>query len=242
MDLGLEGRTAIVCGASSGLGLAAAESLAREGANVAMLARHRKALEEQAERIGGLAVRGDVRNLEDLTRLVDTTVEAFGGIDIVLNNSGGPPPGTAAELDDEAIEEAVELLLLSVVRLARLSLPHLERSDQGRIVNIASYAVRQPVDEMVLSNAVRAGVIGWAKTLARELAPKGITVNSVAPGLIDTPRIAQLGHQDTSGVPLGRLGRPEEVGDVICFLASARASYITGAVIPVDGGATRSLL
>jgi 3-oxoacyl-[acyl-carrier protein] reductase len=242
MDLGLEGRTAIVCGASSGLGLAAAESLAREGANVAMLARHRKALEEQAERIGGLAVRGDVRNLEDLTRLVDTTVEAFGGIDIVLNNSGGPPPGTAAELDDEAIEEAVELLLLSVVRLTRLSLPHLERSDQGRIVNIASYAVRQPVDEMVLSNAIRAGVIGWAKTLARELAPKGITVNSVAPGLIDTPRIAQLGHQDTSGVPLGRLGRPEEVGDVICFLASARASYITGAVIPVDGGATRSLL
>jgi 3-oxoacyl-[acyl-carrier protein] reductase len=242
MDLGLEGRTAIVCGASSGLGLAAAESLAREGANVAMLARHRKALEEQAERIGGLAVRGDVRNLEDLTRLVDTTVEAFGGIDIVLNNSGGPPPGTAAELDDEAIEEAVELLLLSVVRLTRLSLPHLERSDQGRIVNIASYAVRQPVDEMVLSNAIRAGVIGWAKTLARELAPTGITVNSVAPGLIDTPRIAQLGHQDTSGVPLGRLGRPEEVGDVICFLASARASYITGAVIPVDGGATRSLL
>lgn len=242
MNFGLEGRTAIVCGASSGLGLAAAESLAGEGANVAIFARHRKALEQQAERFGALAVRGDVRNLEDVTRLVDTTVEAFGEIDIVVNNSGGPPPGTAIELTDEEVEEAVELLLLSVVRLTRLSLPHLERSSQGRIVNIASYAVRQPVDEMVLSNAIRAGVIGWAKTLARELAPRGITVNSIAPGLIDTPRIAQLGHQDTTGVPLGRLGRPEEVGDVICFLASARASYITGAVIPVDGGATRSLL
>jgi 3-oxoacyl-[acyl-carrier protein] reductase len=242
MNLGLEGRTAIVCGASSGLGLAAAESLAREGANVAMLARHRKALEEQAGRIGGLAVRGDVRNLEDLTRLVSTTVEAFGGIDIVVNNGGGPPPGKAVDLDDEAVEDAVGLLLLSAIRLTRLCLPYLERSGHGRVINNASYAVRQPVDDMVLSNAIRLGVIGWAKTLSRELGPKGITVNSIAPGLIDTPRIAQLGHHDTSAVPLGRLGRPEEVGDVICFLASTRASYITGAVIPVDGGATRSPL
>ena len=242
MNLGLEGRTAIVCGASSGLGLAAAASLAQEGANVTMFARHRKKLEEQAERVGGLAVRGDVRNLEDLTRLVDTTVEAFGGVDIVVNNSGGPPPGTAVELADEAVEEAVTLLLLSAIRLTRLCLPYLERSGHGRVVNIESYAVRQPVDGMVLSNAIRSGVIGWAKSISRELAPKGITVNSIAPGLIDTPRIQQLGHQDVSGVPLGRLGRPEEVGDVICFLASARASYITGAVIPVDGGATRQLL
>jgi 3-oxoacyl-[acyl-carrier protein] reductase len=242
VELGLKGRTAIVCGASSRLGLASAESLAREGANVAMLARHRKALEEQAERIGGLAVRGDVRNLEDLTRLVDTTVEAFGGIDVVVNNSGGPPPGTATDLTDEAIEEAVELLLLSAVRLSRLALPHLERSDQGRIINIESNTVRQPQDSMVLSNAVRAGVMGWAKTLSQELAPKGITVNSIAPGRIDTPRVEQLGHTDPSGIPAGRLGRPEEVGDTVCFLASARASYITGAVIPVDGGLTRFLL
>jgi 3-oxoacyl-[acyl-carrier protein] reductase len=242
VELGLKGRTAIVCGASSGLGLASAESLAREGANVAMFARHRKALEEQAERIGGLAVRGDVRNLEDLTRLVDMTVEAFGGIDIVVNNSGGPPPGTATDLTDEAIEEAVELLLLSAVRLSRLALPHLERSDQGRIINIESNTVRQPQDSMVLSNAVRAGVMGWAKTLSQELAPKGITVNSIAPGRIDTPRVEQLGHTDPSGIPAGRLGRPEEVGDTVCFLASARASYITGAVIPVDGGLTRFLL
>ena len=242
MNLELEGRTAIVCGASSGLGLATAESLAREGANVAMFARHRKALEEQADRIGGLAVRGDVRNLEDLTRLVETTVEAFGGVDIVVNNSGGPPPGTAVELTDELVEEAVELLLLSAIRLTRLALPHLERSGQGRIVNIESNTVRQPVDDLVLSNVVRAGVIGWAKSLSRELAPKGITVNSIAPGRIDTPRIRQLGHTDPAGIPMGRVGRPEEIGDIVGFLASARASYITGAVIPVDGGLTRFLL
>ena len=242
MNLGLEGRTAIVCGASSGLGLASAESLAREGANVAMLARRRKALKLEAERIGGLAVRGDVRSLEDLARLVDTTVEAFGGVDIVVNNSGGPPPGGALDLTDERVEEAVELLLLSTIRLTRLSLPYLERSDQGRIINIESNTVRQPVDDLVLSNTIRAGVIGWAKSLSRELAPQGITVNSIAPGRIDTPRVAQLGHTDPSEIPMERLGRPEEIGDVVCFLASARASYITGAVVPVDGGLTRFLL
>ena len=148
----------------------------------------------------------------------------------------------AVELTDELVEEAIELLLLSAIRLTRLSLPHLERSDQGRIVNIESNTVRQPQDGMVLSNTVRAGVTGWAKTLSHELAPKGITVNTIAPGRIDTPRIEQLGHTDPSGIPAGRLGRPEEVGDTVCFLASARASYITGAVIPVDGGLTRSLL
>jgi len=242
VDLGLQGRTAIVCGASSGLGLASAESLTREGANVAMFARHAEALEREAARIGGLSVCGDVRNLEDLTRLVDTTVEGFGGIDIVVNNSGGPPPGTAVELNDELVEEAVELLLLSAIRVTRLALPYIERSGRGRIVNIASHAVRQPVDGVVLSNVVRSGVVAWAKTLSRELAPRGITVNSVAPGLIDTRRIRQLGHQDPSAVPVGRIGRPEEVGDVVCFLGSDRASYITGALVPVDGGLSRPLL
>jgi len=242
VNLGLDGRTAIVCGASSGLGLASAESLAAEGANVVMFARGRESLEREAERIGGLAVRGDVRNAADLARLVERGVEAFGGVDIVVNNSGGPPPGTAVDVSDEDIEEAVELLLLSAIRLTRFALPHLERSDQGRIVNIESNTVRQPVDDLVLSNIVRAGVVGWAKSLSRELAPKGITVNTIAPGRIDTPRIAQLGHQDPSGIPLGRVGRPQEVGDVVCFLASGQASYITGAVVPVDGGLTRSLL
>jgi 3-oxoacyl-[acyl-carrier protein] reductase len=242
VNFGLEGKTAIVCGASSGIGLAVAESLADEGANVAMFARGREGLEREAERIGGLAVRGDVRSAADLVRLVERTVEAFGGIDVLVNNSGGPPPGTALELTDEAVEEAVDLLLVSAVRLTNLCLPYLERSGRGRIVNITSSTVRQPVDDLALSNVVRPGVIGWAKTLAREVAPKGITVNSIAPGRIDTPRIAQLGHQDTSGIPLGRVGRPREIGDIVCFLASEQASYVTGAVLPVDGGMTRSLL
>ena len=242
MNLRLEGRTAIVCGASSGIGLAIAELLAEEGSNVAMFARGREALEREAERIGGLAVRGDVRNPADLSRLIELTVQAFGGIDILVNNSGGPPPGTALELTDEAVEDAVELLLVSVVRLTNLCLPYLARSGQGRIVNITSSTVRQPVDDLALSNVVRPGVIGWAKTLSRELAPKGITVNSIAPGRIDTPRIAQLGHQDASGIPIGRVGRPPELAAVACFLASEPASYVTGAVIPVDGGLTRSLL
>src|SRR5918911_3440817 len=154
MDLGLKGRTAIVCGASSGMGLATAESLAREGANVAMFARRRDVLGREAERIGALAVRGDVTNPADLRRLVDRTLEAFGGIDILVNNSGGPPRGPAVEMDDEAVESAVELLLLSVVRLTTLCLPHLERSGRGRVINIESSTVREPIENLVLSNAV----------------------------------------------------------------------------------------
>ena len=187
MELGLEGRTAIVCGASSGIGLAIAESLAAEGANVAMFARRRDLLEQEAERLGALAVRGDVTNPADLQRLVDRTLKAFGGIDILVNNSGGPPRTPAIGADGRAVEEAVELLLLSAIRLTSLCLPHLERSGRGRMINIESSSVREPIDSLALSNAVRPGVIGWAKTLAREVGPKKITVNSIAPGRIDTP-------------------------------------------------------
>jgi 3-oxoacyl-[acyl-carrier protein] reductase len=246
MDLGLNGRTAIVCGSSEGIGLAIAEALSEEGANVAMFARRREVLEREAERLGALAVRGDVTIPADLERLVSTTVEAFGGVDIVVNNSGGPPRTAAVDLDEEQIESAVQLLLVSAVRLTGLCLPYLERSGHGRIVTITSSTVREPVDNLVLSNAVRPGVVGWAKTLSRELGPKGITVNCVAPGRVDTERLKDVypdgpTEADLAAIPLRRLGRPRELGDVVCFLCSDRASYVNGTTMVVDGGLIRSL-
>lgn len=246
MDLGLSGRTAIVCGASSGMGLGISEALRDEGANVAMFARRKELLEREAERIGGLAVVGDVTSADDLERLVETTVAAFGGIDILVNNSGGPPRATAGDLDAEQVEAAVELLLVSVVRLTGLCLPYLERSGRGRVVNITSSTVREPIDSLALSNVVRPGVIGWAKSLARDVGPKGITVNSIAPGSIDTERIRELhpdgpSQEDLDVIPLRRLGTPREIGDVVAFLCSERASYVSGAVVWVDGAASRSL-
>ena len=247
MDLALRGRTAIVCGASAGMGLAIAEAFVEEGANVAMFARRRDVLEREADRLGALPVRGDVTTPRDLERLVEKTLEAFGGVDVLINNSGGPPRGAALGLGPEAYESAVELLLLSVIRLTNLCLPHIEAGGHGRIVNITSSTVREPTDNLVLSNAVRPAVIGWAKTLARELGPKGITVNSIAPGRIDTERIREVypdgpTEDDLKTIPLRRLGAPREIADVVCFLASDRASYVTGTVIPVDGGLTRGLL
>ena len=242
MDLGLRGKTAIVCGASSGMGLAVAEALAAEGANVAMFARRRDVLEREADRIGALAIRGDLTVPKDLAKLVEQTLGAFGGIDVLVNNGGGPPAGPAAGVADNAVEEAVELLLLSVIRLTNLCLPHLETSGRGRIVNIESSSVRAPIDNLALSNALRPGVVGWMKTLAREVAPKGITVNTIAPGQIDTDRLRSLGGGNPGVVPMGRLGDAAEIASVACFLASDRAAYVTGAVIPVDGGLTRNLL
>jgi 3-oxoacyl-[acyl-carrier protein] reductase len=247
MDLGLTGRTAIVCGASAGIGLGIAEALAAEGANVAMFARRRDVLQREAERLGALAVRGDVTNPADLKRLVDRTLEAFGGIDILVNNSGGPPRTPAIGLTDEQVEDAVELLLLSAIRLTALCLPQLERSGRGRVINIESSSVREPIENLALSNAVRPGVIGWAKSLAREVGPKKITVNSIAPGRIETARQAEAlagksRAEHLEAIPLRRFGQPAEVAEVVAFLASDAASYVTGAVIPVDGGLTRSLL
>jgi 3-oxoacyl-[acyl-carrier protein] reductase len=247
MDLGLTGRTAIVCGASEGMGLAIAESLVAEGVNVAMFARRRELLEREGERLGALAVRGDVRNPADLKRLVDRTLEAFGGIDILVNNSGGPPRTPALGLTDEQVEDAVELLLLSAIRLTELCLPQLERSGRGRVINIESSSVREPIENLALSNAVRPGVIGWAKTVGREVGPRKITVNTIAPGRIETARLAEAFHgqgraEEMEKIPLRRFGQAREVADVVCFLASDAASYVTCAVIPVDGGLTRSLL
>ena len=247
MDLELKGRTAIVCGASSGIGLAIAEALAEEGANVAMFARRRDVLEREADRLGALAVRGDVTVPGDLGRVVERTIEAFGGIDAVVHNSGGPPRTSALEMDEEKIEATVQLLLVSAVRLTALCLPYLERSGHGRIITVTSSTVKEPVDNLALSNAVRPGVVGWSKTLARELGPKGITVNCIAPGRIDTDRIREVypdgpTEADLASIPLRRLGTPREVGDLVAFLCSDRGAYVSGATIAVDGGLIRSLL
>ena len=247
MDLGLQGRTAVVCGGSAGIGLGIAEALADEGANVVLFARRRDVLEHEAERIGALAVAGDVTVAGDLERLVESAVDRFGGIDILVNNSGGPPRTPARGLDEEQVLAAARLLLVSVVRLTGLCLPHLEKSPAGRIVNVTSSTVREPVENLALSNAVRPGVIGWAKTMARELGPGGITVNSIAPGRIDTARIREVypegpSEADLATIPLRRLGTPREIGDVVAFLCSARASYVTGTVVAVDGGLVRGLL
>jgi len=246
MDLGLSGTTAIVCGASSGMGLGIAESLRDEGANVVMFARRAELLEREAQRIGGLAVAGDVTREGDLERLVKTAVDAYGGIDILVNNSGGPPRARASELGTEDVEAAVQLLLISVVRLTGLCLPYLERSGRGRIVNITSSTVREPIDSLALSNVARPSVIGWAKSLARDVGSKGITVNSIAPGSIDTERIRELhpegpSQDDLDAIPAGRLGRPREIGDVVAFLCSQQASYVSGTVLFVDAAASRSL-
>jgi 3-oxoacyl-[acyl-carrier protein] reductase len=247
MNLGLSGRTAIVCGASAGMGLAVAEAFAAEGMNVAMFARRRKVLQTEAERLGALAVQGDITNPQDCERLVQQAVEAFGGVDVLLNNSGGPPRGPALEVDDESLESAVALLLLSAVRLTNLCLPYLRKSPAGRVINIESSTVREPTDNLALSNAVRPGVVGWAKTLAREVGPEGITINTIAPGRIDTERIAEVypdgpTEEDLRAIPLRRLGRADEIASVVTFLASDAGSYVTGTVIAVDGGLTRGLL
>ena len=248
MQLGLKGRTAIVCGASSGIGLAIAESLSKEGANVAMFARRRRLVEREAERLGGLAVVGDLTNPAHLKRLVDQTLKAFGGVDILVNNGGGPPRGSAVDVDDESLEDAVALLLLSAIRLTKLCLPHLEQSGHGRVITITSSSVKEPIGNLALSNALRPGIVGWMKTLAREVGPSGITVNSIAPGRIETDRLKDVyGDEGPSEsylaeIALRRVGQPKEIGDVVAFLASDRAAYVTGSVVAVDGGLTRGLL
>ena len=246
MDLGLKGRTALVCGASSGLGLASAEALAAEGANVTMFARRRDELQRQADRIGALAVRGDVTLPQDTDRAVAKTLEAFSSLDILVWNSGGPPPGRGTEVTPDAVEQAVELMVQPLVRLVQAALPHLVRSDGGRVIAITSLAGKEPTAHLALSNMLRPAVTGLLKTLADELGPQGITVNCVAPGRIATARLEQLypggpTPQQLEEIPLRRWGEPREFGDVVCFVASDRGRYISGQTLVVDGGLQRSL-
>jgi 3-oxoacyl-[acyl-carrier protein] reductase len=246
VDLGLKGRTALVFGASSGLGLASAEALAGEGANVTMFARRRDELERQADRIGALAVRGDVTLPQDLERAVAMTIEAFKGLDILVWNHGGPPPGGPIDVTPDTVEQAVELMIQPLVRLVPLVLPHLEQSEGGRVIAITSLAAKEPTKHLALSNMFRPSIHGYLKSLADEVGPKGITVNCVAPGRIATARLEQLypdgpTEEAVAQIPLRRWGEPREFGEVVCFVASERARYVSGQTIVVDGGLQRAL-
>lgn len=247
MDLALARRSAIVCGASAGMGLAIAEALADEGVRLVMFADEEDELQNAAEKLGAVAVSGDLRRTADLERLVATAVEAHGGIDILVHNGGGPAPGTAEEIEDPALVDAIDLLLLPVVRLTRLCLPYLERSGYGRIVTVASSSVREPIEGLALSNVVRPAVVGYLKTLVREVGRRSITVNALAPGRIETRTFAEFyegrsREADLAEIPLGRFGMPREVGDLVAFLCSDRGAYVNGALIPIDGGLSRCFL
>ena len=262
MDLGLEGRVAVVAASSKGLGRASALALAREGARVTICARTEADLETAAEQIRRetdaevLAVAADLNEAEGVSSVVAATVERFGGVDILVNNSGGPARGKFGELTDEDWRQGFEAVTMSFVRFVREVLPHMREKGWGRIIGIQSSSVKQPVEYIDLSNGIRPGIAGLMKAMMPDLARDGITINLVLPGMFLTARIhpgladgseqieevvAELAPLAAT-IPLGRLGNPIELGDLVAFLASERASYITGAVYQVDGGSIKSNL
>jgi 3-oxoacyl-[acyl-carrier protein] reductase len=254
MELELQNCVALVAASSSGLGRACASALAAEGARVVVssrnLARAQRAADEIAGRYGAqtAAFACDLTQPDQPARLVQQCVQHFGGLDVLVTNAGGPPAGSFTDTADDAWEGAVQLTLLSVVRLVRAALPHLRASGRGRIINLSSTSVKEPIDNLLLSNSIRPAVIGLARTLARELAPLGITVNNICPGRIRTQRLLELyGSEEAVAqaarqVPAGRLGEPEDFSPIVAFLAGKPASYITGQTICVDGGLTRTLM
>ena len=250
LDLRIEGRRAAVAAGSAGLGLASARALAAAGVRVALCGRDAERAEAAANGIradGGEAVglAADVSTTEGATAFVDEAIAALGGVDILVANAGGPPPGTFASTDLDAYLPALRLNLLSTVAMCTAAVPAMAERGWGRVVAITSMSVRQPIPDLILSNTARAGATGFLKTLALEVAPQGVTVNSVQPGLHATDRLVQLHGGDPSGaagaVPMGKLGDPADFGAVVAFLCSEQARFITGAALPIDGGATKGL-
>jgi 3-oxoacyl-[acyl-carrier protein] reductase len=263
MDLGLKGKIALVAASSRGLGRAVAEELAREGADLVLCARGEEALDEAAESIRAAtgvrveAVAADLGDPAGVERVVALAMRAFGRVDILVTNAGGPPAGPFESHSAQAWHDAVRQNLDSVVELTRAVLPGMKERRWGRIVNVTSIAVKQPVDNLILSNSVRAAVTGFARTLANEVASFGVTVNNVMPGYTRTQRVEELATRNASlrgttadaelavfegQIPMKRLGEPVEFAAMVAFLASDRASYVTGTSIPVDGGWIRTIL
>ena len=262
MEFGLKGKRAIVMAASRGLGYASALGLAREGCRLIICSRDQARIEAAAAAITketGAEVKAlvaDVSSASEAKRLVDAAVAAYGGLEIVVHNAGGPPAGETLQMSDEQWQKAFEQNLLSLTRMVGAAAPEMKKAGYGRVLTIASSSIKQPIPNLALSNALRAGVWGIAKTMSRELAPQGILVNVIAPGRIDTERIAELDQANAqkSGksvedvrkasigtIPLGRLGRPEELANLVVFLSSSAGSYISGQAIIVDGAAGTAL-
>jgi 3-oxoacyl-[acyl-carrier protein] reductase len=263
VDFGLQGRVALLAASSKGLGRAVAEELAAEGCRLVLCARGAAALRATADAIVAgydvpvLAVPADVAKPGEAERVVREGIAKFGQIDILLTNSGGPPAGPFESLSKEAWDQATALVLSSVVEFCRAVVPGMKARRWGRILNVCSIAAKQPVDNLMLSNSIRAAVIGFARTLANEVAPFGITVNNLLPGFTRTERMVELSEvtakkesispeqalaRYTASVPMGRMAEPREFAALAAFLASERAGYITGQSMAVDGGWIRGLL